>query len=389
MVFDCDSYGNFFYVYKTLSIYGDAPLLSNMNINDILKKISPILIKPDSDSIKISFSRRFFLFSLMSRIINIIEEDPNLNFIALLKSYKVLGNFLNGTLHEFYRDRNKIYFKNFFIDRHLYSLVKQDIEDLYPKHKDIKMTITKRGVIIYDNYKKSAFNVLLMSIHSGTWVQDSIDKKLNISKIERFKEEDVDTHKIYRDLVLEKSGIWIDNKQSRFVIDFNRGFERAIYADNSEEWLEVVWREKLTKKEVDGIYSSYEEFYFTLSKLIEAFHFNIIFDAHSMKHRPGRPSISFCTEFIPKFYMPVVKSMQKKMRSLGYDKVLFDVPFKGGYILRYLRDIFPHMFIFSMEVNKNLYMTKDRMKTIKYRMNKLSQDLMNIFDIETEDEVSK
>ena len=102
----------------------------------------------------------------------IIEEDPHLNFVAVLKSYKVLGRILTGTLHEFYRDRNRIYFKRFFTEPELYEMVKKDLEALYPKYKDVKMTITKQGLLIYDNYKKNTFNVLLITAHSGLWVPE-------------------------------------------------------------------------------------------------------------------------------------------------------------------------------------------------------------------------
>ncbi len=43
-------------------------------------------------------ANRFFLFTLMSKLANIIEEDIHSNFVALLKSYKVLGRILNGKL---------------------------------------------------------------------------------------------------------------------------------------------------------------------------------------------------------------------------------------------------------------------------------------------------
>ena len=315
-------------------------------------------------------ANRFFLFSLMSKLANIIEEDIHSNFVALLKSYKVLGRILNGKLEEFYKDRNKLYFKNFFLDPKLYKLVKADIEYLYPQYKDIKMTITKRGVIIYDNYKKNVFNVLLLTIHSGTWVPLEVEKKLNISEEERFKEEDVDTNKLYCNLVLEKNGIWIDNKQSRFVVDFNRDVSDAIYSEKSEDWLDIVWKEPLIKKETDGIYKSYREFYFTLTKLLDSYKFNIIFDGHSMRDNQGRPNISFGTKYIPKFYMPIVKSMQRKMASIGYAPVVLDNPYQGGNILNWLSMKFPNLFIISMEINKKIYMTKDRMKGIKYKIKK-------------------
>ena len=142
-------------------------------------------------------ANRFFLFDLMGKIGRVIEEDIHSNFVALLRAHRFLGRILNGKLKEFYQDRNKIYFKKFFLDAKLYKLVKADIEYLYPQYPDVKMTITKRGVIIYDNYQKNVFNVLLLTIHSGIWVPMEIEKKLNISEEERFKEEDVDTNKLY------------------------------------------------------------------------------------------------------------------------------------------------------------------------------------------------
>lgn len=355
-------------------------------IKEIIESISPVLIRPTSSSLTIGLSKRFFLFNMMNKIINIIEEDPHLNFIALLKSYKILGRILNGTLHEFYRDRNKLYFKNFFYDRELYGLVKSDIEDMYPKYKDIKMTITKRGVIVYDNYNKASFNTLLLTVHAGTWVPENIQKKLSISKNDRYKEEDVATDMIYRKLVLNNSGIWIDNKQSRFVVDFNRPLKTAIYADHSEKWLDIIWTEKPAKKESDAILASYREFYFILKRLLDTYQFNIIFDGHSMKDTDDRPNISFGTRYIPKFYMPIVKSMKRKMSSLGYSPVALNKPYGGGFILKWLNILYPNVFIFSMEVNKKLYMTKNRRTVLKKKTDKLSLDIVNIFDIEISEE---
>lgn len=353
-----------------------------MRLKDIYETISPIIVKPHSGAIHIGLSKRFMIFQLMNKLIKAVEEDPFFNFIAVLKSYKILGRFLHGTLHEFHRDRNKLYFKNFFLDRDLWEQIKQDLEWLYPKYKHIRMTITKRGMVIYDNYQKNSFNVLLLTVHSGTWVPRIIDKKLSVSKTYRRRQEDIDTHKIYSNLVLEKSGIWIDNKQSRFVVDFNRKLSKAIYSDNSEEWLDVVWKEELTKKESDVILDSYKEFYFSLARLLDSFRFNIIFDAHSMKDKPGRADISFGTNEIPNFYMPIVRSMKSKLISIGYNNVMFNKPYGGGYILEFLSCKFPDVFIFSMEINKKLYMKK--LCTLKRKMKNISKDLEKIFDIEVE-----
>jgi N-formylglutamate amidohydrolase len=359
-------------------------------IKGMLEKLSPVLISPKASSITLSLSRRFFLFQLMSKIFNIVEEDPHLNFIALLKNYKVLGRIQTGTLHEFYRDRNKMYFKTFFYDKKLYKIVKADLEYFYPLYKEIskkvRMTITKRGVIIYENYKNNVFNVLLLSIHSGTWIPENIEKKMHVSGEKRHQEQDLDTHKIYSSLVLEKGGIWIDNKQSRFLIDFNRSSESAIYKDHSEQWVDQVWKEEPTERERKEIFKSYHEFYFTLSQLVESYKFNIVIDGHSMNPKPGRPNFSFSTGTISPFYMPVVHSMKKKLVSMGYAPVLFNAPYNSMGITVWLAEHFSSAFVFTMEINKKLYTTNDQMRSYITKIRKLARDVPKIFDIEVEDE---
>ncbi len=357
-------------------------------IMEFLENISPVLIRPTSSSLTIGISKRFFLFKLMNRLVNLIEEEPHLNFISVLKSYKIFGKLLTGTLHEFHRDRNRLYFKNFFDGIELYELVKRDLEYLHPKYKDINLTITKNGVIIYDNYKKNSFNVLLLTIHSGTWVPEKIKKKQLVTEKDRRLEEDRDTHRIYSKLVLEKGGIWIDNKKSRFVIDFNRGIERAVYDNYNirRGKYSDVWKELPSKSEYKEIFNSYREFYFMLSTLVNTYKFNIIFDGHSMKDLPGRPNISIGTRYIPNFYIPIATSMQRKMIGLGYSPVLLNTPYGGGYILRWLSTKYPDMFIFSMEVNKKLYMNRDRTVSVNKKLEKLSLDLVNIFDIDPPEE---
>jgi len=363
--------------------------INGKNIRNMLKIVSPLLIKPTPTSITVGLSKRFFLFTLINKAIRTIEEDPYLNFVSLLKNYKILGRILYGTAHEFYRDRNKLYFKHFFIEPDVWKLVKADLEWLhkeYPKldFDTIKMTITKKGVIIYDNYKKNSFNLLLMTIHGGTWVPKNIQQKMELSPEQRYKEEDVETNKIYCRLIIEKGGIWIDNKMSRFACDFNRHISRCIYEDSSEKWINKLWKENLTKYEVQQLKQTYKEFYFALSKLVNTYRFNIIFDAHTMKDIDQRPKMSFGTKHIPKFYIPIVKSMHRKLCNLGYAPVSFNKPYKGGYILEWLSTMFPELFIFSMEINKKLYMTKNSKKSIKKKVKELSMCISKIFDIEIE-----
>ena len=351
----------------------------------LFEMISPILISPTTSSITLSLSKRFMLFNLIKKTAEKIEDEPYLNFISALKYYKILGKFLEGTIYEFYRDRNKAYFRDFFVHDDIYKRIKEDIEYVYKINGKVNVTITKEGIIIYDNYDKTAFNILLLTVHSGTYVPKEIEKKQNLTKEQRRKEEDVDSDRLYCKLVLEKSGIWIDNKHSRFYCDVNRNMNKCIYTDDNNNNINNFWKEELTKKEINHIHEFYKMFYSILSKLLDSYSFNIIFDAHTMRNSKSRPDISFGTQFIPKFYLPIVKSMKFKIINLGYSKVGINKPYSGGFILKWLSSIYPHRFIFSMEINKKVYMYNNRIKVKERNREKISSDLVNIFDIEEEE----
>src|SRR3989344_6892205 len=346
-------------------------------IRDFIGQITPVLISPTGTSITIGLSRRFFIFQFAKELVKKIEDDPYLNFISFLKNYKVLRRFLTGHISSLYRDRNKSYFRNFFEDKELYEVVKSDIEWVYERNKELKLTITKKGVIIYDNYKKNKFNILLLTVHSGTWMPNDIQAKQMIGKSTRYVEEDVGIHRVYGGLLLSKGGIWIDSKFSRFACDLNRPPARAIYANGSEKWIGDIWKGDLSRAQRRRLMNVYDEFYFTLEKLIDAYKFNIIFDAHSMNDIPDRPEISFGTKYIPKFYLPVINVMQKKMQKLGYSPVSFNTPYGGGHIVAWLSNKFPDLFVFSMEVNKKLYMDSAGRKLDEKKLSELSGNIQH------------
>ena len=351
-------------------------------IRDFIEQITPVTISPTTTSITISLSKRFFIFQIAKELIKKIEDDPYLNFISFLKNYKVLKSFITGGISDLYRDRNKSYFRHFFSDKELYELVKNDITWVYERNKEIKLTIMKNGLIIYDNYRKNKFNILLLTVHSGTWVPRAIGMLQSTTKAERALEEDVEIHKVYGPLFLEKGGIWIDCKFSRFACDLNRAPGRAIYSKNSENWVGDIWKQELSRSQRRRLMHVYDEFYFILGKIVDAYKFNIIFDAHSMKDEPERPEMSFGTKYIPKFYLPVIKSMQKKLQKLGYAAVQFNAPYHGGHILQWLSGKFPDLFIFSMETNKKLYLDA-RGKTVDEKnLNALAGNITKIFEIE-------
>ena len=54
--------------------------------------------------------------------------------------------------------------------------------------------------------------------------------------------------------------------------------------------------------------------------------------------------------------------------------------------MQWLKDRFPDIFICSLEINKKLYMNKDYSKVYDKKVEKLAEDLTQIFDIEDTEE---
>lgn len=335
---------------------------------------------------EVSYTTRYHLFSFLKQLTHKMGYEPYLNFISIIKHYKVFENALTDNLKDLYQDRNESYFRKFFIHKDIYEDIKSSIEWVYSINPDIKATILKEGIIIYDNYKPHMFNVCLLTIHSGTYMPKFLESRMILSKEDRYREEDVESDKLYGKIVLQQGGIWIDNKVSRFYCDLNRQISGCIYDDGSETWIKKIWEKPPTKKEREMIERFYRNFYLLLTNLLDSYKFNIIFDGHTMKDMEDRPNISLGTQYIPKFYLPIVGSIQRKIKLLGYESVGVNKPYAGGYILQWLNIKFPSLFIFSMEVNKKIYMNKDRLKSKEKNVDSIGDDLVKIFDIVEEQE---
>lgn len=342
--------------------------------------LSPVLIQPSSDSITVSLSKRFLLFQLLKQLSQKIDEDPRLNFMGFLKTHKIFSTSLNGTVRDFYRDRDALYFMYFFTYKELHLRVKSDIERAHKINADVKVTIFKDGLILYDNYKNCQFNILLLTCHSGSYLPTGIEEKMFLTREQRYREEDIASDEIYSKLVLKQGGIWIDNKMSRYYCDLNRSMSKCIYKNRPKK-NKMIWKQHLTDEEQENIRRFYRNFYFLLRKLLDIYKFNVIFDGHTMKDLKGRADISMGTHFIPKFYLPIVGSIKKKIVYLGYKSVGINKPYGGGFILKWISIKYPNLFIFSMEVNKKRYMAKNRLKIKQKNVDALADDMIDIFDI--------
>ncbi|MCK4589658.1 MAG: N-formylglutamate amidohydrolase [Nanoarchaeota archaeon] len=352
-----------------------------------MKKKTPIWLRTSAKVLNkigetISQQKKYYdvVIQDFKKISDKIERNPHLNFLSLLGANKLIGEVLDNSIAYFYRNRNSYWFKKFFADEELYELIKEDIEFYYKKYPKIKLTLTNNGTMVYDNYKPNQFNILLLTVHGGTWIPEYVNELMAISKAIVYCEEDIGVDSIYGPLVLKKGGIWINSKQSRFVCDFNRRPENAIYTNNSEARVKDIWKEDLKPYQKQKIMKSYKRFYELLNTLIETHRFNIVFDGHSMVNEPGRPSLSFGVKFVPQFYGPIVAEMRKTLSRETKRQVDINNPFSGGYILEHLSAQFPDIFVFSMEINKGIYMDSKCLHLKKKPMKDLSKAITKIFD---------
>lgn len=330
---------------------------------------------------KFSLTKYYSLFlEEFQNIQEKIESTPHLNFLSLLQTYKIVIEVLDGTVAYFHRNRNQIWFKHFFPDEELYNLVKEEIKLVNARFPNVKLTITKEGTLIFDNYKKNKFNILALTVHNGHWMPKHIQDLQRITKEQRYYEEDIGTNCIYGPLALIKGGIWINVCQSRFVCDYNRSIERAIYTNNSEKRLKNIWKSPLKASDREYILSRYKNFYFVLNKLIDTHRFNIIFDGHSMVNERNRPPISFGIKYVPKFYLPIVNVMRMTFQQNTKIRIHINKPYSGGQIPRHLSEKFPDVFIFSMEINKSMYMDHKHMKMDYFKARKMQENLIRMFD---------
>lgn len=318
----------------------------------------------------------------LTRLNDKLEETPHLNFLSLLNSYKRVIDVLDGSVGYFYRKRNTLWFKEFFPEQELYELVKEDLKRYNKKYSKIKLTITKNGILIYYNYKKNRFNTLLMTIHGGKWVPNYGKDLMHISERRRLQEDDLGTDIIYGPFVLENGGVWINAKFSRFFCDLNRRRPRAIYSNTSEPMVGKIWKKELTSPQKATILKNYDQFYYVLEKLVDTHRFNIIFDGHTMRQKPGRPPFSFGVKCIPHFYYPIVEHMRTTLRKETGQPVDINNPYGGGHILKHLAEQYPDVFIFSMEVNKKLYMDRTHLKVSQRKVNKLCKAIDKMLTFE-------
>lgn len=235
--------------------------------------------------------------------------------------------------------------------------------------KEVKVAIFKPGIIISKKPKQhgSKDNLLLTTIHNGTYIPANIEKYFYWNSKRRRTEEDIGTADLYRGLFHELGGTWINVLFSRFWIDLNRTKENALFKYEADTKYNVNL-EKMSKylEESEKYYNS---FYALIAGLIQEDNL-FIFSGHSMRDKKDRPD-----------YCLIHKSDDDELGlAMLLENARINDPFQfdGGYLMKYISTVINNYKSVEFEVNKKLYTEDDDITIINQeKLNSISNIIIN------------
>jgi uncharacterized protein (TIGR02421 family) len=195
------------------------------------------------------------------------------------------------------------------------------------------------------------------AIHDGHNIRGELADKLLVDDAERRYEEDPFTGKMIGSFPITMRAL-----DSRYIYDLNRPPGNCVY---EEAWGKKVWREPLTRKEVEIVPELHASYYWVLhaliSKLDQLFSGCIVYDLHSYNYQrlePDTPLFNIGTHTIAQGrYRPVLHHLKEKLLVLDYpnidNRVAFDEVFQGkGYQAAFIRDNFKGVLCIPLEIKK-------------------------------------
>lgn len=209
--------------------------------------------------------------------------------------------------------------------------------------------------------------IIVTALHSGQHLSPAIADRIQISKDQRFFEEDP-----YTELFCDLGSIGLHGTLSRFECDLNRPIELSVYRGPQEAWGLAPW-----KDERDYLFALnagqklHEDFYASWDQLIReslqqhsrVLHLNI----HSFnQRRHNDPLICVSTKVLPLVWQGLVQNFASALetcvagispvRGPQRPLVALDVPFPGGYFSKWTSAKFSDSVCsLQLEFNKDLY----------------------------------
>ncbi|MEZ4741559.1 MAG: flavohemoglobin expression-modulating QEGLA motif protein [Bdellovibrionota bacterium] len=194
------------------------------------------------------------------------------------------------------------------------------------------------------------------AIHNGGNIRKDLRERLNLSKFERWQEEDPHTGEFISSLPIR-----IVVHDSRYEYDLNRDPENCIY---KVAWEKEVWNRKLTKRQIDVSLRKHSNYYKVLDVLIakieSLFDSCLVFDIHSYNFRRvsgSSPTFNLGSSNVPKKFRSYLDEWIKNLSSIKLPFVTNvtkenDVFLGNGYQLKHVHARFKNTLVLATEIKK-------------------------------------
>lgn len=192
--------------------------------------------------------------------------------------------------------------------------------------------------------------VLALSIHNGHYLSPPIEENTGISEADRLREEDP-----YTGLIAERFANHIIIHTSRFEVDLNRSFDKAVYQNPEDCWGLPARKVPLSPELLSALQDAYRQWYalldYYVSRFLEIHKLLVVFDLHSFNHRRQgpdafpdpqieNPDLIIGRSNLPDEYYPQVGKLRRLLDGVAWNGINLDcredVKFTGGYLSRWL-----------------------------------------------------
>ncbi len=209
--------------------------------------------------------------------------------------------------------------------------------------------------------------VWALAIHDGHDIADELVPIINLSEVERLREEDPFTG-ILTDIGTNRLVV----KTSRFQVDLNRALQDAIYLHPEQAWGLNVWKHLPSKAIIERIQHSYRYIQRLISLLIEdtihRYGYFIVYDIHSYNSKREGPNEIIDTALNPQInigtihnssiWHPVIDAFKQFISSKQFAGRNIDirenVKFSGGYLSKWINSKYgAHGCVLSIEFRKD------------------------------------
>jgi len=228
-----------------------------------------------------------------------------------------------------------------------------------------------------------------VALHAGSRVRPDMLEIMEVTREERFREEDPYTDRFVQDCPMQIIAL-----DSRFEYDLNREMERAIYPFHAKKWGLQVWKRPLTEDEKEQTYRKYREFHTLLDMVIEhILEYNriaILFDIHSFCYqrrkrvewwKDERPEINLGTRSINReHFAPFIDPLLDQLSRTRVDghaiRVAENEIFPGGFLTRkFAKSHEKRVLVLAIEYKK-LFMDEHTGELDEEILKKLIRDLL-------------